>query len=405
MFQIVEPGTPLLTKVIRLWMAGGFLLFLFSFFICPDQGTQKKVFYVAVVAPVFFSLFRREFRLIFADPVFRWLAVTLLYLALPVFWSPDYSPEFIKRVAKDSFYILCLFLAAWYVIAYMKVPLDYLLIAMLVVATVVGVILAFEFYRARNWDFSQWFWPDWKFFNKNRTAKTYGMISVIGVGLFWLSQNQKIRWFALGCAGIAIVLVALSRSFGGGFAVLFVLPLLFFRGGSERFSGKAKIIAIGVFCILLITPMYVLDTTSLWAERGWSKRDQIWPVVLDMWWQSPLFGEGVLKRPIVIGIDGGRYHHEHNLVLALLRQSGVIGAGLMIWFFGALLYRSIPKQGTHHRLAEGMIVYSFVASMSGGIYPIEKPDDSWFWVWVPLALAFAIQMMDRDHGKSSEAKA
>ena len=246
-----------------------------------------------------------------------------------------------------------------------------------------------DFYADRGWNFNRVLVPEWKFGNQNRLAKTYGLVCIFGVALVVFFRNPWLKWVAILCAIVALVLIGLTRSTGGAAALLGVLPFYFYRLSGLSFNRKNWMM-FGFVLMITLLALYNLQIFHVFLEQGWSKRDVIWPATIQYWLENPLIGSGILQETFIVGTDGERYYHEHNLILALLRQGGAFGAFFIIMVYCSLFIKSFRVNQSAGRLAEAVIAYSMLASMSGGKFPLEQPDDSWFWTWVPLAIALAI---------------
>lgn len=392
-----------ISTAIQYWLTAGFFLFLASFFVCYSQNFQKKLFYVVLVAPTILLIFSGIYKPLFRDLLFQITLVAVVFMASTVIWSPDRSNEMIERVIRDAAYILSLVLATWLVIAHRKEPLTRLFTVICTISSIAALIIFIDFYSERGWNLERTLIPEWKFGNQNRLAKTYGMICVFGVGLFLLTENRLAKFIGIGSAVISVAIIILTKSMGGA-AALAAIPLFLFRANCFRITKSHSWWAIAILATLaLLVTIYHPNVWDGFFDQGWSRRDLIWPAVIQIWLEQPLIGTGILEHAAVVSLDGGQDYHEHNLVLALLRQSGMVGAALTLAIYVGILLRSYITKKKHNALVEALVIYSLLASMSGGTFPLEQLDDNWFWVWVPLSLALAIQMTDNTQYTKSRA--
>jgi O-antigen ligase len=127
---------------------------------------------------------------------------------------------------------------------------------------------------------------------------------------------------------------------------------------------------------------------TLW-ERGLSWRPWIWNHVLERVAEAPWLGHGVGDELlIVIPQNGWLFYDPHNMHLAVLYFTGIIGLALwaLLWLFiGQAVWRQ--RHTPEGLLFLGLLVYGFVASCFDGGYLIERPRENWFILWLPLVLA------------------
>jgi len=378
-------------------MLAGTLLFLLSFFLVPERFMQKKVFYAVIVAPFFLSLFFFNYRSLLKDKMLILASIIIIYLGASVLWSPFFSAEVAKSVFRDASYLLALVLVTAYVFREYPQYHQPFLYILCTVATVVGLVLIYHLYAPLNWDFDRVMIVDWKFRNQNRLSKTYGLIGLLGISLAILSQRKAIIWGGCITGLVSIIIVLLTKSKGGAYAVLLTLPLLIFlrKDIAKEILKNWRFITIAfVMVLIVLIVVWQLDVIGDFTRDGWSKRNYIWPAVIEQAQGQWLLGTGYLPKAFIVGTDGHRYYHEHNLFLALLRQGGLIVLFLMATFLLVLILRGIKSSNQYHRLWAILLFYGVMASQSGGRYPLNKPDDDWMWLWIPIAYILAMNQID-----------
>ncbi|GEM_PF-6339748 len=186
-------------------------------------------------------------------------------------------------------------------------------------------------------------------------------------------------------------------------AVVLSLPFLWFVWMKDKFNMVVwlRLLAVLIFLTFLV---WYLGLVDIRLEGGWSTRDVIWLAVIDSFMEAPLFGTGVLDNERVLAIDGRIYGHEHNIFLAILRQSGLFGGVTFLMSILALIVKAFSCNSLKSRVWLVLFVYGMIASMSGGKYPIGKPSEAWLIVWVSIAFLWANVSLHQGNKNTERAK-
>ena len=366
----------------------GLGIFALSFFLAPDKIIQKEIFYKLVIAPLFLSFFFVNYKPYFKDPLMVLCAIALAYLALTILWSPDYSKDRLRESCRQALYIYLLFLSAMYVARFYHQQITRLLPVYLLVVSIAGIALALWFYGAQQWRMTLPLRPDWNFYNQLRLGNAYGVVAIVSLLLIVARLNRITTGIAVATFVVSTIVVLLTRAQGATYSVVLTLPaLLLLNKRLLHFMTRYKWLILGAIAVLGIC-VYWLNIVQEFVRSGWSQRNFIWPVAIDEWLKNWAFGSGRLISPDIIGTNGRHYYHEHNIQLALLRQSGLLGFLLCSSVYLGLLLRCLFTDTRYHRACAVLLIYSFFSLLSGGKYPLGPPEDTWVWLWLPIALAF-----------------
>jgi len=204
--------------------------------------------------------------------------------------------------------------------------------------------------------------------------------------------------------GMCILGMALTGGRAGYMAWL-LTGLVF---GLFRWRKFLIIMPIAVFALLTFMPqirdrvMVGLDSTD---ETGYTEsgkevdvktltagRDGIWVLSLEQFWKAPLFGHGRLTI-IRTGINrqaieelGESYGHPHNAYIEQLIDNGIIGLGIVLLFFLAIIRKSFSllqeKNNSIHVAVGGvalaLVLTQLFASMTAqSFYPRQGVVGMW----------------------------
>jgi len=379
----------------------GVFLFLAGFFIAPDANAHKSIFYWGILLPFLFGLplmsqfFKSEFNALLPP-----ITVVVIFL-VPIFWSPDYSLGLLIANSKASlFIIIWVVLVAYFVDKCPDVQVG-ILRALVLVAFCVALYIIWDHYSP-HWNLDRVLISDWRYGNQNRMAKCFGFMVFVSLWFYLLSVKIKEKAMYFICAAVFLSVVILSKSMGALSAVVLSLPFLWFVWMKDEIDLMAWLSLLAVLIFLAFLGWH-LGLVDVFLEGGWSKRDVIWLAVLDSFMESPLFGAGVLDDERVVAIDGGVYHHEHNIFLAILRQSGLFGGVPFLMLALALIGKAFSCNSLKSRVWLVLFVYGMIASMSGGKYPIGRPSESWLIVWVCIAFLWANVSFHRENEQTGRA--
>jgi O-antigen ligase len=200
--------------------------------------------------------------------------------------------------------------------------------------------------------------------NSNDLAAWFGFCCVYFTIVGLETQRMSVRlvvWLAaLGCLGvvgltvsrgsllaIAVSLVVASRRMlkRGMFPLLFLLLVAWIAYGIGLFERSAV----------------------LYAERGLEEtgRFLVWPLAIDRFLQSPVWGVGVSHMETYVPASGASVA-PHNSFILLALASGVVPLLFFIGFWLQLLVRALSVDARAHEDApfrQSLLVYSFLACL------------------------------------------
>ncbi|AMJ62548.1 O-antigen ligase family protein [Bosea sp. PAMC 26642] len=125
------------------------------------------------------------------------------------------------------------------------------------------------------------------------------------------------------------------------------------------------------------------DSEEITSATG---RTRIWPVVIDLWYRSPIIGWGFSSAQHILPIHPDLFlaaAHAHNVYLEILFSTGIIGFGLFIWCILTTIVLCI-RIGARRELSlfAFFMVYGLTEPLLNG--PISYPIFAWFLIVVLL---------------------
>lgn len=136
------------------------------------------------------------------------------------------------------------------------------------------------------------------------------------------------------------------------------------------------------------------------GERGLTRRDDIWKVVISRIDGSWLFGHGLATsfEPIPILTDEGYVfvHNSHNLYLEIIYQVGLVGLLLYISTLLAAIYTLykcyiIKIYSDLSVLFLALLVSVSVVMLTELNSWMHTPNLIWMWLWVPIAVTLSFE--------------
>ncbi|SDP75746.1 O-antigen ligase family protein [Ectopseudomonas guguanensis] len=361
------------------WMPVALFLLLTGMFWIGDRSLYHKLYYIMGAVPtlIVVCLCWRRFSFLREEPLFLLFIVFSFYVMLSLAWSPgaaDYSK------LKHPLYIGMLIVAVAAVGEHDMRRLVQALglaggvAALAALASSVAHVAAGQ--QARFEGFGA-------LYNPLLTSHVYGFFAALWLGA--LLSSSRLRPLKL--------------------MMLVILVFLLFQTGS-----RTPFLALG-FCFVwllvlvadrrivwLATALGIIAAAGLWlfganlVERGLSYRPFIW---VETWRQimpALWFGHGYdADIDIVLTDVNVLLADPHNLTLAVVYQTGLIGGALWLaiyayGFFGAWRLRSSGLV----LISSTLLVYGFMAGMTEGGSFMSRPKEHWFLVWIPIAIHLAV---------------
>jgi O-antigen ligase len=239
------------------------------------------------------------------------------------------------------------------------------------------------------------------------------MLLVIPVAVFLALYEKKriLRWLLFLAFALMAVSIIITRSTGGAFVGIICVALwpLLIRGQRMRkylvwLLVIGGVIMGGSFLFSSVAEHTVKELPiifqDLWQTDKAQDRLMIWRYNLDLFWQSPWIGNGLLST--FMYVPRNRFGSQpqllepHNFLIQLLAQTGVIGllGFVLLWwhaFRSLLKYLRGSAEGTWQRgLLAGILMGVIAALLHGLIEPNILEKDYGIVLWSMIGLAFAL---------------
>ena len=208
------------------------------------------------------------------------------------------------------------------------------------------------------------------FVNRNHYAGLMELLAPLPF-LLCLSQRPERRLPLLGAGVLMVLSVFLSRSRGGMVAV--GAELVFIAVFLSRIRHRAKsFAAIGVIAAVLAVLIVWVGSDPVvhrLTDMKDANRVSIFKDTLHMWWSRPVLGYGSGTFDLVYPtfqsfVVDSVINHAHNDYLELLSETGLIGAGLIVWFL-VLVYRNASKQLRPGAKTSDSVLIAVLAGITG----------------------------------------
>ncbi|HEY9036985.1 MAG TPA: O-antigen ligase family protein [Pseudomonadales bacterium] len=373
-----------LRHAIQQWLLPlGVLLFCCGLFFAGSRNGYKTMVYLTVLGPAIAMVLlspRASLQAVLGNPA-------RLMLAVFVFWAASSSSWALHQSESDNFIKYAVFIVLFALAFSRPVGIaDRALLQVLRVsaglAGVYALCSVLFWYGLQGHDWHERFSGIRLLYNPLVTGYFMGFFVALLMSEFVAYQQRRYAFLLyLPAVTALIVMVLLTQSrtpLLGWFATAVVLAVV---KRNQRAWTLAGLTVVGSALLLAFN-----DT--LW-ERGLSWRPWIWNHVLERVAEAPWLGHGVGDELlIVIPQNGWLFYDPHNMHLAVLYFTGIIGLALwaLLWLFiGQAVWRQ--RHTPEGLLFLGLLVYGFVASCFDGGYLIERPRENWFILWLPLVLA------------------
>lgn len=192
-------------------------------------------------------------------------------------------------------------------------------------------------------------------------------------------QPSRARWInaAIWLAGLAALLLAQSKTvwLAAGVAVLLISTYRFGRddGGRPKMGMVFLTLAVpgmAALMLLLVGPSELFGkierisaTTSAGTLTG---RTEIWAAAINMWKDSPVFGNGLdaweLKNRLSLGLPAAV--HAHNQLFQALSTGGLVSASGLIVFFVALSVAAFRHASTTRGVSLALLAMLTIRCLS-----------------------------------------
>ncbi len=208
----------------------------------------------------------------------------------------------------------------------------------------------------------------------------FGMWSACFVGMLCLLEGAPLKIFSFVAASIGALLLLATKGKGVYLAMLVaVLPVLIVSSSRGRWliASLGLLVAGGLFFFGLLEDVFSRGWGDEWRVKIWL---DAWEIIL----QSPMLGEG-LSRQVDVEVLGHVWNHSHNLIIDAARLAGLPVAIAFSLLIICVLWESFWKMGKAELIVAGGLLFSVVALMTNGRFPLMgRFDAHWVAFWFPL---------------------
>lgn len=366
----------------------GLLVLLTGLMWAGDRSNVHTLYYTLVAFPCFVALILdpRVLADLGRSPIFVAYGAFAAYCAVSIAWTD--SDQSLLSLLKRPLYIALLFAAVFQAARAAPERLVKVLRLAATVAVIVGAVSLVLFLQQDVPRFQGFR----AFRNPILTSHVFGFFMALCIAAMITDGNRR-QWsgvLALLVLGSVIVATG-SRGALGAIAVSTVWVAILART-------RRGYIAMAI--LLAIAAAMVIATPEILTQRGTSYRPEIWAETLRQFKERPWLGYGY-ESTIVIRIAGvdEMFPNPHNMLLAVLRQQGIVGLALWLAMYATALTMSWRhRRNTLAVICSGAVVFGLMAGMTEGVSYLSRPKEHWFMIWIPLALLATALATDRNTG-------
>lgn len=377
-------GTPSFRLRLTRWLEArilpfGLLVLLTGLFWAEGRSAYHTLFYALVAFPAFvLLLIKRDARdALVRSPIFLAYCVFAFYAMLSIAWSD--TDKSLGSLLKRPLYILLLFAAVMQVAQASLDRLQNVLRLATVIASIVGIVSLAVFFGEQSGRFVGFR----ALSNPILTAHVFGFFLAICIASWMVETDRKRPWTMIAFVLLAAVLIS-TASRGGLAAAAVAVIWAAILAANRRGTLACSILLAGALLVTVLAP-------EVFTQRGLSLRPEIWEETLREVSQRPWLGYGY-DAYIMIEVAGieEKFPNPHNMLLAVLRQQGIVGLLLWLAIYTAAFLSSWRYRRTPAVLVCSVAVMSgLVAGLTEGISYLSRPKEHWFLIWIPLALLSA----------------
>lgn len=382
------------------WFPLLFLLFIAEFYFIPEDKWHSNLFRVGLLLPFLLVFPWRDLKPRLAgSPVLLVAYLLISSLLLSLAWSSAPEPVMTEKTLYHGLYIAGFVLIGTDLLLRNPVNSERLFYWLGWLIVITGILSIWWFYqdhsfpKARLRAIGQLRHPGF-------AAILYGFIGLyhfMGTPQL-LSANAWHRWLpGVLAASMGLAVIILTQSRGVFVALLVVLLLGGIISRQKRYLVSLALIALSV---LLMTAWWSDELLTMVSRRGWdSHRMEIWPHVLELIKQAPLFGHGILEDT-AISIKGKTFGHPHNILLSTVLYGGILSGGLLLLLAGLVLKQGWLCWTTERDIKPLLLtVFGFTYLMTDGYRLISDPVPNWVYFWLPVIWAASRELRDKPQGR------
>jgi O-antigen ligase len=371
--------------IARRWVALGLLTLLTGMFWVANGSLYTKLFYALIAAPALIGLVIRPRRLgmLLREPIILAFILFSSWLLATLAWTQ--SDTSAGSLVKRPIYVFMMF-AAVAMLAIKDKPLLLHLLRIAGALAAIAALVSLALFYARPAEDGRLIGSG-ALRNPLLTSHVLGFFCTYWL-VIWLTGDRLRRWLPL--LALSPLLAALLAT--GSRTPLLALALtslwLLVVLGRRALYVLAPL-ALGGLIIGLLYPEILL-------QRGTSFRPELWREALRQAEQHLWLGHGY-NSPFTFSVEGLRpLRDPHNVELAVLLESGLVGLALWLAMYGLTFIRCVElRHGKDFQLACALVVYGLSAGLTEGSNFLSRPNENWFLIWIPLALTAALSIQRR----------
>ncbi|MDF5729532.1 MAG: hypothetical protein PUP92_16365 [Rhizonema sp. PD38] len=257
--------------------------------------------------------------------------------------------------------------------------------------------------------------PAWQGLTSHKNELSGSMNVVANFFLTIGIYDYKSRWIALTVAGLALVILVLSKGQGNLGTFVGLLPLLpLYKIAKQEYRvrtilGICAVVIVGVITIATLVELQFIVVDLLGKDLGGNGRDQVWDYLIQRglekpwlgygysgFWNDPTEGLGVALKFSWIGGAGQGGGNAHSSYVDLFLHLGWLGVSLTAFSFLNVLSRvvlliGLTKQLEYFWMLQFLLFLAINSSYEsyGGFLAYRH----WFWVlYVSYACSTAIHL-------------
>lgn len=244
-------------------------------------------------------------------------------------------------------------------------------------------------------------------FNANTISGCISVLLAIVYGAIYVDEKRKKFFtYALVAVGAVTILFVGSRTALLALLSSVLLITIFSNKLKMHKKGKAIFSFIIIVCVLGFALWGVLENNDAIFNRftfndtsgveSITRRTDVWKVLTErIIPDNPVFGVGFGLMNVKTAV--GKYmrypKHAHNMILAIVSETGFVGAILFMIVFAYMIHKIIKYKSKFTPIVVGMIIVGFISGIGEEII-----DRRWFW------LIFAFGALAVNYAKINEHK-
>jgi O-antigen ligase len=355
-------------------------VFLCSYFVFPEYSQPYRFFArVVFVLGIFVTV--GGIRATWRHPVFRAMAVYMIYLLLSAFWSDPFDWFLLGQKVTISIYLLGFIAITHYLVHWNRDFFERMLQLCILVAAVAASISIAVFYSENPFPATRLIGIG-SLTNINEFSVVYGIFALLAASFVLRRPGFPIQALFLSAIGVFICFAWFGQSRTTLVALVIALCALTGLTLNEK-----KLLFLAALVILIAALFFIFPDSveGAWI-RGWGLRAQIWAQIWSEAYSAPIAGHGLISQ-LSVDAGGKVFENAHSAYLQVFWQGGVIGFSLFIFLLITAM-RHAWSQG--HQ--EGgytvfcMLVFAAITMTTDLDTLIARPREQWMLFWFPLAL-------------------